>query len=124
MIIGRREFDTEHNTYIMGILNVTPDSFSDGGRFDKMDAALLHAEKMIKEGADILDVGGESTRPGHVQITDEEEIARVVPVIEKLKKELLKCQRNKNRPEIPDEKIKLRENMRRDPEKMVSENSV
>ena len=56
MIIGRREFDTEHNTYIMGILNVTPDSFSDGGRFDKMDAALLHAEKMIKEGADILDV--------------------------------------------------------------------
>ena len=87
MIIGRREFDTEHNTYIMGILNVTPDSFSDGGRFDKMDAALLHAEKMIKEGADILDVGGESTRPGHVQITDEEEIARVVPVIEKLKKE-------------------------------------
>ena len=47
MIIGRREFDTEHNTYIMGILNVTPDSFSDGGRFDKMDAALLHAEKMI-----------------------------------------------------------------------------
>ena len=84
MIIGRREFDTEHNTYIMGILNVTPDSFSDGGRFDKMDAALLHAEKMIKEGADILDVGGESTRPGHVQIT---EIARVVPVIEKLKKE-------------------------------------
>ena len=87
MIIGRREFDTEHNTYIMGILNVTPDSFSDGGRFDKMDAALLHAEKMIKEGADILDVGGESARPGHVQITDEEEIARVVPVIEKLKKE-------------------------------------
>ena len=72
MIIGRREFDTEHNTYIMGILNVTPDSFSDGGRFDKMDAALLHAEKMIKEGADILDVGGESTRPGLVQITDEE----------------------------------------------------
>ena len=63
MIIGRREFDTEHNTYIMGILNVTPDSFSDGGRFDKMDATLLHAEKMIKEGADILDVGGESTRP-------------------------------------------------------------
>lgn len=87
MIIGRKEFDTEHNTYIMGILNVTPDSFSDGGRFDKMDAALLHAEKMIKEGADILDVGGESARPGHVRITDEEEIARVVPIIEKLKRE-------------------------------------
>ena len=87
MRIGNRTFDTANHTYVMGILNVTPDSFSDGGRFDKMDAALLHAEKMIKEGADILDVGGESTRPGHVQITDEEEIARVVPVIEKLKKE-------------------------------------
>ena len=87
MVIGGREFVDSGKTYVMGILNVTPDSFSDGGRFDKMDAALLHAEKMIKEGADIFDVGGESTRPGHVQITDEEEIARVVPVIEKLKKE-------------------------------------
>jgi dihydropteroate synthase len=87
MIIGGKEFDTEHNTYLMGILNVTPDSFSDGGRFDKMDAALSHAEQMVREGAHILDVGGESTRSGHVQITDEEEIGRVVPVIEKLKRE-------------------------------------
>lgn len=63
MIIGGKEFDTEHNTYLMGILNVTPDSFSDGGRFDKMDAALSHAEQMVREGAHILDVGGESTRP-------------------------------------------------------------
>ena len=70
----------------MGILNVTPDSFSDGGRFDQLDAALSHAGQMIEEGADVIDVGGESTRPGHQQITDEEEIARVVPVIEAVKK--------------------------------------
>ena len=87
MIIGSREFDTEHNTYIMGILNVTPDSFSDGGQHNAPDAALSHAERMIAEGADIIDVGGESTRPGHTQISDEEEISRVVPVIERLKKE-------------------------------------
>lgn len=87
MKIGGKTFDTEHQTYIMGILNVTPDSFSDGGRYDSPDAALYHARKMVRDGADILDVGGESTRPGHVQITDEEEIARVVPVIEKLKAE-------------------------------------
>ena len=87
MIIGGREFDTKNNTYIMGILNVTPDSFSDGGKFNGMDAAMAHARQMIEEGVDIIDVGGESTRPGHVQITDEEEIARVTPVIEALKKE-------------------------------------
>ena len=87
MIIGGKEFDTEHQTYIMGILNVTPDSFSDGGRYSRLDAALSYAEKMIKEGADIIDVGGESTRPGHVQITDEEETERVAPIIEALKKE-------------------------------------
>ncbi len=88
MRIGTREFDTENNTYIMGILNVTPDSFSDGGRYNGKDAALFHAEQMVRDGADIIDVGGESTRPGHVQITDEEEIGRVVPVIEALKREL------------------------------------
>ena len=71
MIIGNRNFDTENKTYIMGILNVTPDSFSDGGKYQNMDAALAHAEQMVREGADILDVGGESTRPGHVQISDE-----------------------------------------------------
>lgn len=85
MIIGNKEFDTKKHAYIMGILNVTPDSFSDGGRFQDLDAALKHAEEMVRDGADILDVGGESTRPGHIQITDDEEIARVVPVIEKLK---------------------------------------
>lgn len=87
MIIGNRNFDTENNTYIMGILNVTPDSFSDGGKYQNMDTALAHAEQMVREGADILDVGGESTRPGHVQISDEEEICRGVPVIEALKRE-------------------------------------
>lgn len=85
MQIGGKLFDTEHRTYIMGILNVTPDSFSDGGRFEHLDAALRHAQDMVKDGADILDVGGESTRPGHEQISVEEEIERVVPVIEKLK---------------------------------------
>ena len=87
MIIGNREFDTKHNTYIMGILNVTPDSFSDGGKYNNMDAALFHAQRMVSEGADIIDVGGESTRPGHIQISDEEEISRVVPIIERLKSE-------------------------------------
>lgn len=87
MIIGKKEFDTDRHAYIMGILNVTPDSFSDGGRFLQPDAALRHAEEMIRDGADILDVGGESTRPGHTQITETEEIARTAPVIEKLKQE-------------------------------------
>ena len=87
MNIGGKQFETENNTYIMGILNVTPDSFSDGGKYNNMDAALRHAEQMVREGTDILDVGGESTRPGHIRITDEEEAARVVPVIRALKKE-------------------------------------
>lgn len=87
MIIGTKEFDTKNHTYIMGILNVTPDSFSDGGKFRRLDDALKHAEEMIRDGADILDVGGESTRPGHTRITDGEEIERVIPVIERLKQE-------------------------------------
>ena len=87
MIIGNKNFDTANHTYIMGILNVTPDSFSDGGKFQDLDAALKHAGEMVSDGADILDVGGESTRPGHSQITDQEEIERVVPVIERLKQE-------------------------------------
>lgn len=72
--------------YLMGILNVTPDSFSDGGSFDALDKALFHAEEMIAQGADIVDIGGESTRPGHLQITEAEEIERVAPVIEQIKK--------------------------------------
>lgn len=83
--IGKYKFDLDHEPIIMGILNVTPDSFSDGGKFNKMDAALKQAEKMIREGAKIIDVGGESTRPGYTLISDEEEISRVVPVIEAMK---------------------------------------
>ena len=85
MKIGNREFDTKKHTYVMGILNVTPDSFSDGGCWNQMDAALRHTEEMIANGADIIDIGGESTRPGYTMISDEEEISRVVPVIEKVK---------------------------------------
>lgn len=85
MRIGGREFDTEHHCYIMGILNVTPDSFSDGGKFQKMDEALFRAEEMIGEGADIIDIGGESTRPGYRKISVQEETDRVIPVIENIK---------------------------------------
>ncbi len=70
---------------VMGILNVTPDSFSDGGKYLNREAALLHAEKMIADGADIIDIGGESTRPGAMPVTPEEEMERVIPVIELLK---------------------------------------
>lgn len=86
MKIGKKEFPSGERTYIMGILNVTPDSFSDGGKYNHMESALRQAERLITEGADIIDIGGESTRPGHVQIDEEEEAARVVPVIEVIKK--------------------------------------
>jgi dihydropteroate synthase len=72
---------------IMGILNITPDSFSDGGRFLQTDEALDHAEKMVKAGADIIDIGGESTRPGSRAVSGREEIDRIIPVIERVKKE-------------------------------------
>ena len=85
MRIGNREFDVENHTHIMGILNVTPDSFSDGGKYMLVDNALKRAEEMIKEGADIIDVGGESTRPGYVPVSEVEQIERVIPVIEKIK---------------------------------------
>ena len=74
MRIGNKEFQTSGKTYIMGILNVTPDSFSDGGKWNQMDAALRHVEDMLAEGMDIVDIGGESTRPGHQQISVQEEI--------------------------------------------------
>lgn len=85
MIIGNKRFDIANHTYIFGILNVTPDSFFDGGKFNELDAALRQASRMIEEGADVLDIGGESTRPGHTVISIEEETARVVPVIEAVK---------------------------------------
>ncbi len=70
---------------VMGILNVTPDSFSDGGRFDQLDNALKHALQMQQEGAQIIDIGGESTRPGATVVSLDEELARVIPVIEKIR---------------------------------------
>ena len=85
MQIGKREFQTSGKTYIMGILNVTPDSFSDGGRWNQLDVALRHVEDMLTEGMDVVDVGGESTRPGYTKISDQEEIDRVSPVIEAIK---------------------------------------
>ena len=75
--LGRR-------TLIMGVLNVTPDSFSDGGRYADLDAALAHAHEMAREGAGVIDVGGESTRPGAQRVDAEEETRRVVPVLEAL----------------------------------------
>ena len=85
MIIGNKVFKTKNQAYVMGILNVTPDSFSDGGNYSDIDKALFRVEEMLKEGVDIVDIGGESTRPGYEAVTIEEEINRVVPVIEKIK---------------------------------------
>lgn len=85
MIIGNKEFDVENHTYVCGILNVTPDSFSDGGSFINADKALFRVEQMIKEGAHIIDVGGESTRPGYTKISEDEEIERVCHIIETIK---------------------------------------
>lgn len=97
MLIGNREFKESGKTYIMGILNVTPDSFSDGGRFldkgqrgglrkEQMDTLLFQVEEMIKDGMDIVDIGAESTRPGYQRISDEEEIERLLPVLLAIKK--------------------------------------
>lgn len=86
MIIANKNFDTENNVYVMGILNVTPDSFSDGGLYNNIDAALKQTEKMIADGASIIDVGGESTRPNHTKIEINEEIDRVSSYIAAIKK--------------------------------------
>lgn len=85
MRIGNRDFDTENQKYIMGILNVTPDSFSDGGMFNDVNRALKHVEEMINEGASVIDVGGESTRPGYTMVSDKEEIERTAPIIRAIK---------------------------------------
>ena len=85
MIIGNKEFDVINHTYLMGILNVTPDSFSDGGNYTYLDQALFRVEQMLQEGMDLLDIGGESTRPGYEKISVEEEIERVLPIIEAVK---------------------------------------
>lgn len=85
MEIGNKEFKIGERTYIMGILNFTPDSFSDGGIFNNIDVAISHVKKMIDDGADIIDVGGESTRPGYTLISVEEEISRIIPIIKAIK---------------------------------------
>lgn len=85
---GPYTLNLNEKTFIMGILNLTPDSFSDGGKFNHVESALAHAEEMIANGADIIDVGGESTRPGAEYVDAAEEIKRVVPIIEKLSKSI------------------------------------
>ena len=84
---GNAEMDFKKETVIMGILNVTPDSFSDGGKYGRIDTALKRAEEMLRDGAKIIDVGGESTRPGYIPISLEEELERTVPIIKALTKE-------------------------------------
>lgn len=101
-------FDYNKRTYIMGILNVTPDSFSDGGNFNSVDKALEHATKMIKEGVDIIDLGGESTRPGHNYVDVDEELRRVIPVIKKLKEKLnIPISVDTYKAKVADESLKL-----------------
>ncbi|MDE6025934.1 MAG: dihydropteroate synthase [Lachnospiraceae bacterium] len=85
MQIGNIDFEIGRRPYIMGILNVTPDSFSDGGNYNNIDRALERTREMIAGGADIIDVGGESTRPGHVKISEQEEIERTCFIIEAIK---------------------------------------
>ncbi|WP_241421080.1 dihydropteroate synthase [Candidatus Contubernalis alkaliaceticus] len=86
--LGKKAFKLGQRTLVMGILNVTPDSFSDGGRFNKLDNALEQARLMVQQGIDILDIGGESTRPNHQSVSEQEEMERVFPVLEKILKEL------------------------------------
>lgn len=81
MKIGHKDFSFYNHSYMMGILNVTPDSFSDGGQYLAVEEAKKQVSKMLAEGADIIDVGGESTRPGHDVVSEEEEMARVIPVV-------------------------------------------
>lgn len=86
--------------YIMGIINVTPDSFSDSGRYATTEKAIAHAERLIQEGADILDIGGESTRPGSLAVTLEEELHRVIPVVENLSQKDILISVDTSKPEV------------------------
>lgn len=87
LIIRNHRFNWDDRTYLMGILNVTPDSFSDGGQFNQQQKAVNHALMMVQQGADIIDIGGQSTRPGAKQITLEEELERVIPVVKILRQQ-------------------------------------
>ena len=88
MKIGNKVINLDERTYVMGILNVTPDSFSDGGKYNEVEEAVIRAKKMVEEGADIIDIGGESTRPGASFVSEDEEIKRVIPIIKAIKREL------------------------------------
>ncbi len=88
MKIKNKEFDFFNKTYTMGILNLTPDSFSDGGNYYEVEEAVKRAKLMVKEGADIIDLGAESTRPGATYIEEEEELKRILPVVSRLVKEI------------------------------------
>ncbi|MGG7162143.1 dihydropteroate synthase [Clostridium ihumii] len=85
MKIEKKNFDLDERTIIMGILNVTPDSFSDGGNYNTIENAVKRALEMIEEGVDIIDIGGESTRPGHKSVGLEEELERVIPIIKAIR---------------------------------------
>ncbi|MER2079244.1 dihydropteroate synthase [Psychrobacillus psychrotolerans] len=85
---GGVALDFQKETIVMGILNITPDSFSDGGKFNEIETAVARAKQMVADGAKIIDIGGESTRPGYTRISDDEEIARVVPVIQAIRAEI------------------------------------
>ncbi|MFS0881671.1 dihydropteroate synthase [Metabacillus niabensis] len=88
IVCGKHILDYGKKTLIMGILNITPDSFSDGGSYVELDRAIAHAKEMVKNGADIIDIGGESTRPGFEAVSVEEELKRVIPVIKRLSEEV------------------------------------
>lgn len=101
-------FDYGKKTYIMGILNVTPDSFSDGGSYTSIEKAISHAKEMIENGADIIDLGGESTRPGHQKVEVKEELNRVLPVIKELKNKLsIKVSVDTYKAKVAEETLKL-----------------
>lgn len=81
-----RNYNFQKKNQVMGILNVTPDSFSDGGNFQEVNEALKHAERLLEAGCDIIDIGGQSTRPGYVEVSFQEELQRVLPVVTELRK--------------------------------------
>ncbi len=87
-LISKRRSLSLDRPHVMGILNVTPDSFSDGGRFKQLELALAHARQMMEEGATLIDIGGESTRPGAPDVSEQEELDRVIPVVERMVQEL------------------------------------
>ncbi len=104
---GKKVYDLSARTHVMGVLNVTPDSFSDGGKFFRTDDAIAHGKKMESDGADFIDVGGASTRPGADEVSVEEELKRVIPVIEALAKEVnIPVSVDTYRSEVADEALK------------------